>query len=94
MTSNVHLNLFLQTIVTGAGDETLRFWNVFPSVKTTVSEAITIPDEIEPSLESFCIREFQRSSCQNFKRLSTFVSGYSQGHRSLVIRENSHSMTD
>ncbi|XP_021813677.1 protein FIZZY-RELATED 3 [Prunus avium] len=23
-----------QTIVTGAGDETLRFWNVFPSVKT------------------------------------------------------------
>ncbi|KAF2583157.1 hypothetical protein F2Q68_00000456 [Brassica cretica] len=22
-----------QTIVTGAGDETLRFWNVFPSVK-------------------------------------------------------------
>ncbi|KAE9465276.1 hypothetical protein C3L33_02816, partial [Rhododendron williamsianum] len=83
-----------QTIVTGAGDETLRFWNVFPSVKTTVSEAITIPDEIEPSLESFCIREFRRSSCQNFKRLSTFVSGYSQGHRSLVIRENSHSMTD
>nr|POE61461.1 protein fizzy-related 3 [Quercus suber] len=23
-----------QTIVTGAGDETLRFWNVFPSMKT------------------------------------------------------------
>ncbi|XP_059666292.1 protein FIZZY-RELATED 3 [Cornus florida] len=23
-----------QTIVTGAGDETLRFWNVFPSIKT------------------------------------------------------------
>ncbi|XP_062208217.1 B-type cell cycle switch protein ccs52B-like [Phragmites australis] len=23
-----------QTIVTGAGDETLRFWNIFPSVKT------------------------------------------------------------
>jgi cell division cycle 20-like protein 1 (cofactor of APC complex) len=22
-----------QSIVTGAGDETLRFWNVFPSVK-------------------------------------------------------------
>ena len=22
-------------IVTGAGDETLRFWNVFPSLKTT-----------------------------------------------------------
>lgn len=22
-----------QTIVTGAGDETLRFWNVFPSTK-------------------------------------------------------------
>lgn len=22
-----------QTIVTGAGDETLRFWNVFPSSK-------------------------------------------------------------
>ncbi|GAU12750.1 hypothetical protein TSUD_122420 [Trifolium subterraneum] len=26
-----------QTIVTGAGDETLRFWNVFPSMKTPVS---------------------------------------------------------
>ncbi|CAI9768321.1 unnamed protein product [Fraxinus pennsylvanica] len=26
-----------QTIVTGAGDETLRFWNVFPSVKTPAS---------------------------------------------------------
>uniref|UniRef100_A0A803N2K7 CDC20/Fizzy WD40 domain-containing protein n=1 Tax=Chenopodium quinoa TaxID=63459 RepID=A0A803N2K7_CHEQI len=25
-----------QTIVTGAGDETLRFWNIFPSVKTPV----------------------------------------------------------
>ena len=25
-----------QTIVTGAGDETLRFWNVFPSVKMQV----------------------------------------------------------
>ena len=23
-----------QTIVTGAGDETLRFWNVFPSSKS------------------------------------------------------------
>jgi len=30
-----------QTIVTGAGDETLRFWNVFPSAqsKATVSTA-------------------------------------------------------
>ncbi|RDY13491.1 Protein FIZZY-RELATED 3, partial [Mucuna pruriens] len=26
-----------QTIVTGAGDETLRFWNVFPSMKAPVS---------------------------------------------------------
>lgn len=26
-----------QTIVTGAGDETLRFWNIFPSVKSPVS---------------------------------------------------------
>ena len=25
-----------QTIVTGAGDETVRFWNVFPSMKTQV----------------------------------------------------------
>lgn len=25
------------TIVTGAGDETLRFWNVFPSSKNTPS---------------------------------------------------------
>ena len=28
-----------QTIVTGAGDETLRFWNVFPGVKSQVSGA-------------------------------------------------------
>lgn len=27
----------LQTIVTGAGDETLRFWNIFPSMKAPVS---------------------------------------------------------
>ena len=26
-----------QTIVTGAGDETLRFWNVFPGPKSQVS---------------------------------------------------------
>lgn len=27
-----------QTIVTGAGDETLRFWNVFPGAKAQGSE--------------------------------------------------------
>lgn len=27
-----------QTIVTGAGDETLRFWNVFPSPKSQVND--------------------------------------------------------
>lgn len=27
----------MQTIVTGAGDETLRFWNAFPSPKSQVS---------------------------------------------------------
>jgi len=26
-----------ETIVTGAGDETLRFWNVFPSLKTSTA---------------------------------------------------------
>lgn len=26
-----------QSIVTGAGDETLRFWNVFPGSKTPLS---------------------------------------------------------
>lgn len=31
-----HFLLGMQTIVTGAGDETLRFWNVFPSKKTEV----------------------------------------------------------
>lgn len=30
-------NCIWQTIVTGAGDETLRFWNIFPSAKTPVS---------------------------------------------------------
>lgn len=38
-------NFLLQTIVTGAGDETLRFWNVFPSMKTvsvTIADPITI----------------------------------------------------
>ncbi|KAL8520382.1 hypothetical protein ACS0TY_011058 [Phlomoides rotata] len=30
-----------QTIVTGAGDETLRFWNVFPSPKSQVSTLIS-----------------------------------------------------
>lgn len=34
---NWNVNCFPQTIVTGAGDETLRFWNVFPSMKTPVS---------------------------------------------------------
>lgn len=34
-----------QTIVTGAGDETLRFWNVFPSVKRAKKE----PSRIVPS---------------------------------------------
>lgn len=29
-----------QTIVTGAGDETLRFWNVFPSPKSQVKDSI------------------------------------------------------
>ena len=30
-----------QTIVTGAGDETLRFWNVFPSVKPSSAASPT-----------------------------------------------------
>ncbi|KAJ3682035.1 hypothetical protein LUZ60_014608 [Juncus effusus] len=29
-----------QTIVTGAGDETLRFWNVFPSPKSQVTDSL------------------------------------------------------
>jgi cell division cycle 20-like protein 1 (cofactor of APC complex) len=29
-----------QTIVTGAGDETLRFWNVFPSPKNRIGSRI------------------------------------------------------
>ena len=29
-----------QTIVTGAGDETLRFWNVFPSPKSQVNYSL------------------------------------------------------
>ena len=45
LTGNTLRVLFLaispdgQTIVTGAGDETLRFWNVFPGVKSQVSGA-------------------------------------------------------
>ena len=27
-----------QTIVTGAGDETLRFWSVFPSARSVTAE--------------------------------------------------------
>lgn len=34
-----YIFLLLQTIVTGAGDETLRFWNVFPSPKSQVSNS-------------------------------------------------------
>ncbi|XP_020094563.1 protein FIZZY-RELATED 1-like [Ananas comosus] len=30
-----------QTIVTGAGDETLRFWNVFPSPKSQTSDSLS-----------------------------------------------------
>jgi len=30
-----------QTIVTGAGDETLRFWNVFPSPKSQSSDSLS-----------------------------------------------------
>ncbi|XBI94917.1 hypothetical protein VPH35_031471 [Triticum aestivum] len=30
-----------QTIVTGAGDETLRFWNVFPSPKSQCSDSLS-----------------------------------------------------
>lgn len=40
MKGNFHFVIIfvqLQTIVTGAGDETLRFWNVFPSMKAPVS---------------------------------------------------------
>ncbi|RWW08801.1 hypothetical protein BHE74_00026573 [Ensete ventricosum] len=33
------LSFISQTIVTGAGDETLRFWNVFPSPKSQVNKA-------------------------------------------------------
>ncbi|KZT51864.1 WD40 repeat-like protein [Calocera cornea HHB12733] len=40
------------TIVTGAGDETLRFWNVFPKREETDEEK-AIGEEIGPSLELF-----------------------------------------
>ena len=36
-----------QTLVTGAGDETLRFWNVFPP-KVNAKKGISI---IQPSLK-------------------------------------------
>lgn len=32
--------VLFQTIVTGAGDETLRFWNVFPSPKSQVNYSL------------------------------------------------------
>lgn len=32
-----------QTLVTGAGDETLRFWNVFPPKKCSQSVSIVMP---------------------------------------------------
>lgn len=32
--------MLFQTIVTGAGDETLRFWNVFPSAKSQVNDSL------------------------------------------------------
>lgn len=32
-----------QTIVTGAGDETLRFWNVFPSLSSKGSRGSPMP---------------------------------------------------
>jgi len=31
-----------QTIVTGAGDETLRFWNVFPGIKSRVGSGLSV----------------------------------------------------
>ena len=33
-----------QTLVTGAGDETLRFWNVFPPKKETLTTSIVMPN--------------------------------------------------
>ena len=40
-----------ENIVTGAGDETLRFWKVFPQGKTVKAPEAS---QIDPS--SFCIR--------------------------------------
>ena len=38
-----------KTIVTGAGDETLRFWNVFPSAKNKIEgkESSLFPSSID-----------------------------------------------
>ena len=33
-----------QTLVTGAGDETLRFWNVFPPKKQPMTASIVMPN--------------------------------------------------
>jgi cell division cycle 20-like protein 1, cofactor of APC complex len=38
-----------QSIVTGAGDETLRFWNVFPSIKTKTSNVFGCSSSLIPS---------------------------------------------
>jgi WD40 repeat protein len=38
----------LQTIVTGAGDETLRFWNVFPSPKSQVNSSLNDGEKSHP----------------------------------------------
>lgn len=52
--SNKWSNCTWQTIVTGAGDETLRFWNVFPSAKTPVSMVKTLSSSARSlSLSSF-----------------------------------------
>ena len=59
-----------QSIVTGAGDETLRFWNIFPSMKAPVS--VWRFDKIPFSQYGFC--------CSPDKSFSPFVfPGTSQG---------------
>jgi len=40
-----------QTIVTGAGDETLRFWSVFPQSKTKTNSVLGTSCGFPSSLE-------------------------------------------
>jgi WD40 repeat protein len=61
-----------QTVVTGAGDETLRFWNCFSRKKMKQDDALNPQDQVICSNEAYTVRFVTSREGSHFQTLLSY----------------------